>query len=377
MRAPPTAVEGWSGGRCVGCRRGRSRRTPVLRIGRSGRSGHPLRNRPQGAARAHHELGARRHPGTDVVRVVNPTRATDGWQSPHTVIVNRHRRPAVRRRQRERRCSPRRLRGAPAAASRASTAHCWCTRRSTGRATRAILELRSLLRWSRCSPTCTSVVDDWSPMRDRALALAGDLRASTAADRRPRRRHRGGDVPRVARRRPLHVHRRPATKRAALRSAAGFAGACRPRLRAAGTAEPAVLTLTKVLERSTVHRAVPLDFVGVKRFDATGAVVGEQRFFGLYTATVYSESPRRAARRSPEGGGGDRPVRLPAAESRAARARQHAGDDPARRDVPALDRCLAMLALGVDAPRRPAAAPPVRGRRRVRPLRFVPRLSPA
>ena len=53
--------------------------------------------------------------------------------------------------------------------------------------------------------------------------------------------------------------------------------------------DPYVLTLTKVLERSTVHRAVPLDFVGVKRFDPNGAVVGEQRFFGLYTATVYSD----------------------------------------------------------------------------------------
>ena len=36
-------------------------------------------------------------------------------------------------------------------------------------------------------------------------------------------------------------------------------------------ADPDVLTLTKVLERSTVHRAVPLDFVGVKRFDASGS----------------------------------------------------------------------------------------------------------
>ena len=65
--------------------------------------------------------------------------------------------------------------------------------------------------------------------------------------------------------------------------------------------DPDVLTLTKVLERSTVHRAVPLDFVGVKRFDADGAVVGEQRFFGLYTATVYSEPTSTRARRAPEG----------------------------------------------------------------------------
>ena len=42
-----------------------------------------------------------------------------------------------------------------------------------------------------------------------------------------------------------------------------------------------------------MHRAVPLDYVGVKRFDADGAVVGECRFTGLYTSTVYSEPDER------------------------------------------------------------------------------------
>ena len=51
-----------------------------------------------------------------------------------------------------------------------------------------------------------------------------------------------------------------------------------------------VLTLTKTQARSTVHRAVPLDYVGVKRFDADGKVVGECRFTGLYTSNVYTES---------------------------------------------------------------------------------------
>ena len=57
--------------------------------------------------------------------------------------------------------------------------------------------------------------------------------------------------------------------------------------------EPWVLTLTKTQARSTVHRAVPLDYVGVKRFDADGNVVGECRFTGLYTSTVYTESTHR------------------------------------------------------------------------------------
>src|SRR5215213_6599969 len=39
------------------------------------------------AARAHVELARGRRPGADLVRVVNPTRARDGWESPHTVVL--------------------------------------------------------------------------------------------------------------------------------------------------------------------------------------------------------------------------------------------------------------------------------------------------
>src|SRR5215211_5497386 len=38
------------------------------------------------AARSHRELGATRTPGVAAVRVSNPSRATDGWASPHTVV---------------------------------------------------------------------------------------------------------------------------------------------------------------------------------------------------------------------------------------------------------------------------------------------------
>jgi glutamate dehydrogenase len=36
-----------------------------------------------------------------------------------------------------------------------------------------------------------------------------------------------------------------------------------------------------------VHRAGYLDYVGVKRYDAGGKVVGERRIVGLYTSTAY------------------------------------------------------------------------------------------
>jgi glutamate dehydrogenase len=56
--------------------------------------------------------------------------------------------------------------------------------------------------------------------------------------------------------------------------------------------EPYLLNLTKANSRATVHRPAYLDYVGVKRFDAEGLVVGERRFLGLYTHTAYHASPR-------------------------------------------------------------------------------------
>ncbi|HZP30340.1 MAG TPA: NAD-glutamate dehydrogenase, partial [Acidimicrobiia bacterium] len=53
-----------------------------------------------------------------------------------------------------------------------------------------------------------------------------------------------------------------------------------------------LLLLTKANSRSTVHRPVFLDYVGIRRFDADGNVTGEYRFLGLYTSSAYQESPR-------------------------------------------------------------------------------------
>src|SRR5206468_6476680 len=47
------------------------------------------------------------------------------------------------------------------------------------------------------------------------------------------------------------------------------------------------LILTKAGARATVHRPTALDYVGVKRYDADGTVVGERRFLGLYTSTMH------------------------------------------------------------------------------------------
>ncbi|GAA2084453.1 NAD-glutamate dehydrogenase [Actinomadura alba] len=54
--------------------------------------------------------------------------------------------------------------------------------------------------------------------------------------------------------------------------------------------EPKILILTKANSRATVHRSSYLDYIGVKKFDAAGEVIGERRFLGLFTHVAYSES---------------------------------------------------------------------------------------
>ncbi|MEU5954201.1 NAD-glutamate dehydrogenase [Streptomyces sp. NPDC047525] len=57
--------------------------------------------------------------------------------------------------------------------------------------------------------------------------------------------------------------------------------------------EHKLLVLTKANSRATVHRPSYLDYVGVKRFDAEGNVIGERRFLGLFSSAAYTESVRR------------------------------------------------------------------------------------
>ncbi|WP_326765889.1 NAD-glutamate dehydrogenase [Streptomyces sp. NBC_01591] len=57
--------------------------------------------------------------------------------------------------------------------------------------------------------------------------------------------------------------------------------------------ERKLLVLTKANSRSTVHRPSYLDYVGVKKFDADGNVIGERRFLGLFSSAAYTESVRR------------------------------------------------------------------------------------
>lgn len=53
-----------------------------------------------------------------------------------------------------------------------------------------------------------------------------------------------------------------------------------------------LLIITKANSVSTVHRPSYLDYIGIKRFNEKGEVIGERRFLGLFTSSAYSRSPR-------------------------------------------------------------------------------------
>ncbi len=70
---------------------------------------------------------------------------------------------------------------------------------------------------------------------------------------------------------------------------AGFG--CLPAEIRARAKHPRQLVLTKSNTRSIVHRPGHLDYIGIKRYDEAGEVIGERRFLGLYTSSAYHAMP--------------------------------------------------------------------------------------
>ncbi|CAH0539777.1 NAD-glutamate dehydrogenase [Vibrio marisflavi] len=54
--------------------------------------------------------------------------------------------------------------------------------------------------------------------------------------------------------------------------------------------KPYLLIVTKGNVQSHIHRPAYTDYVGIKKFDKNGKVIGEHRFTGLYTSAVYNQS---------------------------------------------------------------------------------------
>ncbi|OLQ88425.1 NAD-glutamate dehydrogenase [Vibrio panuliri] len=54
--------------------------------------------------------------------------------------------------------------------------------------------------------------------------------------------------------------------------------------------KPFLLIVTKGNTPSRIHRPAYTDYIGIKKFDKHGKVIGEHRFTGLYTSAVYNQS---------------------------------------------------------------------------------------
>ena len=141
--------------------------------------------------------------------------------------------------------------------------------------------------------------------------------------------------------------------------------------------EPYLLNLTKANSRATVHRPSFLDYVGIKRFDENGGVIGERRFLGLYTHNAYQASPREIPILRRKVDAVLRRAAFPADSHDEKALARDPRELPARRAVPDLRRRPVPDRHGDPAPGRAPAAAAVRAARHLRPLRLLPRVRAA
>ncbi len=53
-----------------------------------------------------------------------------------------------------------------------------------------------------------------------------------------------------------------------------------------------LVEITKSSRKSIIHRPVHMDYIGIKKFDSKGNVIGEHRLLGLFTSSVYYQSAK-------------------------------------------------------------------------------------
>ncbi|SEL62268.1 NAD-glutamate dehydrogenase [Streptacidiphilus jiangxiensis] len=293
-----------------------------------------------GAAASHHRLAAKRPQGAVEVRVHTPTVEENGWQCGHTVVeivtddmpflvdsvtqeltrqdrgihVVIHPQMVVRRDITGKlieildldACDKKR----PADALVESWMHIEIDRETDREDLRAIeSDLRRVLGDVR------EVVEDWGKMRESALRLADELRETPPAGLAEQEVAETWDLLRwladdhftFLGYREYDLVETPDGEDALHAVAGTGLGILRSdpksgdssafgRLTAPARAkarEQKLLVLTKANSRATVHRPSYLDYVGVKKFDAQGNVIGERRFLGLFSAAAYTESVNR------------------------------------------------------------------------------------
>ncbi|HEX4267883.1 MAG TPA: NAD-glutamate dehydrogenase domain-containing protein, partial [Steroidobacteraceae bacterium] len=282
-----------------------------------------------GEARSHLELGWRRTPGQSLVRIFNPDRERDGFESPHTlVLIVTDDRPflvdsvgiafaraglamhlIVHPVLEVRRDGRGRLAGLGANGGEPQHAESWELYEVDRQTDPATLErLRHDIESTLSDVTLA--VDDWPAMRERVRSLVADLERDPPSlpsdDVSEARQLLGWMEERhfvFLGYRYYRLERGAGEDRLIAEPRTGL-GILRPR----GGGKPAatvltgdvrarardreLLVLTKANSISTVHRGEYLDYAGVKTFDARGRVTGEHRFLGLWTSTAYNRSPR-------------------------------------------------------------------------------------
>jgi glutamate dehydrogenase len=307
------------------------------------------------AALAHLEFGARRAPGRSLVRVFNPQLKSDGFESPHTLVltvtddmpflvdslgmafsraelaVHLIVHPVLMAR-RDRRGQLLDVGTNGAHAAHPESWQLYEIDRVTDEAqlTRLQRDLEATLADVRAAVT------DWTAMRERAREIIRRLESdppplppaevSEAAHlldwmearhfvflgyrhfRLERGRSEDRLVPDVRSGLGILSESRSRSRRARV---SVLRGDVRNRAR-----EPELLILTKANSTATVHRGELLDYVGIKTFDARGQVDGEHRFLGLWTSTAYFGSPRE----------------IPVLRRKVERVIEHFGLDPAGHD---------------------------------------------
>ncbi|MFE0459150.1 NAD-glutamate dehydrogenase [Kitasatospora sp. NPDC058965] len=304
-----------------------------------------------GAAASHYRLGLKRPQGTAEVRVSTPTVDENGWSSGHTVVEvvtddmpflvdsvtnelsrqNRaihlviHPQLVVRRDITGKlleildidACSRSQAGGVewPADATVESWMHVEIDRESDREDLRQIeSDLRRVLGDVR------EVVEDWAKMRTSALRLADELAEQPPAHLPEQEvgeawelmrwladdhftflgyreydlvEHEGEEVLRAIPGTGLGILRSdPLSHDTDHHPVSESFGRLSAPVRAKAH-EKKLLVLTKANSRATVHRPAYLDYVGVKKFDAAGNVIGERRFLGLFSSAAYTESVTR------------------------------------------------------------------------------------
>ncbi|WP_380279199.1 NAD-glutamate dehydrogenase [Kitasatospora purpeofusca] len=304
-----------------------------------------------GAAASHYRLGLKRPQGTAEVRVHTPSVEENGWSCGHTVVevvtddmpflvdsvtnelsrqdraihVVIHPQLVVRRDITGKlleildvdACARSQAAGTewPADATVESWMHIEVDRETDRDDLR---EIEANLR--RVLGDVREVVEDWTKMRDSALRLADELAEQPPAGLPEQEvgeawelmrwladdhftflgyreydlvEHDGEEVLRAVAGTGLGILRSdPVTRDEQHHAVSEAFGRLSAPVRAKAH-EKKLLVLTKANSRATVHRPAYLDYVGVKKFDANGEVIGERRFLGLFSAAAYTESVSR------------------------------------------------------------------------------------